>query len=119
MTGSLLRIGIVLSVAGHEFPEWISRFRDTQKKPIFFSCRNGTSDALALSLKSGDLDLIVCSALDDPKIEFCPILERQLVLLAPPGHRLASRSSVDIHELNGEAIVAHSRGTAMHAILVD
>ena len=118
-TGAFLNLGIVLSVANREFPVWIREFQEYYGKPVFFSCRNGTSDVLIRSLKNGSLDLVVCSSLEDPRIEFQPILERQLVLLVPSSHRFASRSSVDIQELNGESFIAHSRGTALHDILAE
>ena len=68
----------------------------------------------AAILKTGKLDLILCSMVSDPKIEITPLIQRPLVLVVPRGHRLFSRSSIDIQELKGERFIAHSRDTIMH-----
>ena len=114
-----LRIGLIMSMAYDQFPQWIGAFRKETGRQIFYSCRNDTSDALALHLKAGELDLIISSHIDDPKIQFIPLIRRQLILLVPAGHRFAGRRSVSIHELDGESFIAHRRGTALHEILAD
>ena len=116
---TLLRIGLVMSVAYEDFPRWIREFQKKTGKKLFYSCTNDTTDALTLALKSGDLDLIICSRVNDPKIRFTTLFPQQLVLLTPKGHRFSSRKSVDIQDLNGETFIAHTRVTAMHEILAD
>ena len=117
--GAFLRLGLVMSIAYDRFPEWITGFLAQTSEKVFFSCVNDTSDGLALELMSGNLDLIICSRVNDPRIRFVPLFDQQLILLTPAHHRLARRRSVDIQELNGEAFVAHSRKTALHDILAD
>lgn len=102
-----------------DFSDWVREFRDYFGKPVFFSARNTDAETLALELKSGKLDLILCPNLKDSKIEFAPVRSLGLTLLVPPSHRLAERSSVDIKELNGERFIAHMRGSAIHNALGD
>ena len=116
---SLLRLGLVMSIAYDRFPEWITGFLAQTNRSVFFSCINDTSDALALELMSDNVELIVCSRVNDPRICFFPLFNQQLILLLPEGHRFSGRKTVDIHELNGEAFIAHSRKTALHDILAD
>ena len=116
---SYLRLGIVMSVANDPFPKWVRKFREISGKQQFYSCMNATSDALSLELKAGNLDLIICSELDDSRILFTPLFQQKLILLMPKGHRLTGRRSVDIHELEGEAFIAHTRSSALHDILAD
>ena len=116
---AILNLGIVMSVAYDRFPRWINEFRKQTGKNVFFSCTNDTSDALILELKSGVLDLIICSKVADPKIAFTTLFDQQLILLVPRHHRLAKRASVTIKDLSGEDFIAHNRNTALHDILAD
>ena len=114
-----LNLGIVLSVVQSYLPEWVSEFEKRTGKRFFYSCRNGTSNTLCSELVSENVELIICSKMDDPKIDFIPLVRQNLFLLVPPDHPLSRRKSVDIHEINGESFIAHSRGSAMHTILAD
>ena len=118
-TDTLLRLGLIMAVAYGHFPEWIRGFQEKTGRKLFYSCTNDTSDALSLELKAGRLDLIICSRLDDPRVELTPLFRQQLVLLTPKKHRFASRKTVNIRELDGESFVAHSRSTALHDTLAD
>ena len=114
-----LNLGVVLSIANDPFPDWIRGFTQYYPRKVFFSCVNDTSDGLCLELKAGNVDLIFCSKIEDPRIEFTPLFDQKLMLLVPLSHRLAGRSSIPIQELDGEAFIAHSRKTALHDILAD
>ena len=114
-----LNLGVVLSVVQDHLPVWIRKFQEKTGKRIFYSCRNGTSKTLVRELISENVDLIICSRVTDPKIVFTPLIKQDLFLMVPPGHPLACRQSVDIHELNGESFIAHRRGSVMHDILTD
>ena len=118
-SGGVLNLGIVMSVAYDRFPGWITDFRKQTGREIFFSCVNDTSDALILELKSGLLDLIICSRVRDPGIEFATLFEQQLVLMVPRSHRFARRNRVRVKDLDGENFIAHSRTTALHDIMAD
>ncbi len=115
----ILKLGIVMSVANDRFPGWITDFRKQTGRKVFFSCVNDTSDALILELKAGTLDLIICSKVDDPKIEFTTLFDQQLILLVSRSHRFAKQSTVRIKDLAGENFIAHNRTTALHDILAD
>lgn len=116
---SILRLGIVMSAAYDPFSDWIRDFQKKTERKVFYACTNDTSDGLCDELCAGNLDLIICTSVANPKITFTPLYERGLVLLTPHCHRFSSRESVSIEELNGEAFIAHSRKTALHDILAD
>lgn len=52
-------------------------------------------------LLAGEIDLLFCTKIDDPRVEGALIGEHQIVLLVPESHRLAQRESVDLRELDG------------------
>ena len=115
----VLRLGYVMSVSYDTVPEWMKGFRKQYRKDIFFSCINDTSDALGQELLNGNVDVILSSYLDDPRITQQTLLRREPVLLLPKNHHLANRKSIDISELNGESFIAHSRNTAFHRIMTE
>lgn len=114
-----VRFGYVMSTAYDVVPGMISGFRKITGKNIFFSCINDTSDALAEELLNGNVDLILCSNLNDPRITQKTLFSREPVLLLPKNHHLANRKSVDINELSGESFIAHNRNTAFHKIMTE
>ena len=114
-----VRLGYVMSISYDIVPGWISGFRKKTNHNVFFSCINDTSDALAEELLNGNLDLIMCAKLDDPRITQETLLSREPVLLCPKNHHFAKRKSVDINELSGEAFIAHNRNTSFHRIMAE
>ncbi|MCR5795224.1 MAG: LysR family transcriptional regulator [Solobacterium sp.] len=114
-----LRLGYVMSVTNDVIPEWLAGFRRQYRKNVFFSCINDTSDALVNELLNGNVDLIFCADMKDPRIIQTPLFRRDPVLLTPKDHRLANRKSVDISELTGEPFIAHSRKTSFHRIMAE
>ena len=115
--GVYLRLGVTVSTVWIDYRNWLRLFRERQQRPVFYYCRNGSPEELMTELKSGGLDLIICTPAADPKIEFTPVCPQQLMLLVPSSHRFAKRHSVHIKELNGESFIAHRRGSFVHRLL--
>lgn len=114
-----LRLGYILPVAYDCVPAWLSGFQKKCRKNVFFSCINDTSAALVQELLNGNADLIMCSQISDPRVEFTPLFSRDLILLTPANHRLANKTGVDINDLEGESFIAHNRNTAFHHIMAE
>ncbi len=58
---------------------------------------------------NGKADLIIATKVDDPRIEGTLIGSHRLALLVYEKHRLASRESVDLKELDGENFISYDR----------
>lgn len=71
--------------------------------------QEATYYTLREQLLKGGVNLVFATDIDDPRIGKTLIGEQSYVLLAPQGHRFAERTSIDLHELDGEDFIAYSK----------
>jgi len=92
-------IGCVFSAVHHFLPPVIRAFRDKHPNVLVRIIEEGADEVLA-SVKHGEADLAVnYIGMQDPEVEFAPLLKEPYVLACPAGHPLARRRSVRWEEL--------------------
>lgn len=112
-----INMGFIYTLSSHFVPNLIAGFkRDKNWSDIEFHLKEGTSQHecsadLIKSLKHGKLDLIFISLLPkkDPDIEYIPICEQNLVLLASKDFApLASAGTIDLRTLVNQPLIYYS-----------
>lgn len=97
-------------------PELVRGFREAHPLVRFRLVQNSRQEMLD-QLDRGEIDLvIVAPPPDSPGVEVAFLLEQELVLVVPAGHRLASRGSVRMVELVDEDFVVLEHGYGMRQI---
>jgi DNA-binding transcriptional LysR family regulator len=92
-------IGCVFSAVHHFLPPVIRAFRERHPRVLVRIIEEGADEVLA-SVKHGEADLAVnYIGMQDPEVEFAPLLKERYVLACPAGHPLARRRSLRWHEL--------------------
>ncbi|MDB5802940.1 MAG: transcriptional regulator, LysR family-like protein [Betaproteobacteria bacterium] len=92
-------IGCVLSAVHHFLPPLIRSFRERHPGVLVRIIEEGADEVLA-SVKQGEADLALnYIGMQDPDIEFTPLLKEPYVLACPAGHALARRRAVKWEEL--------------------
>ena len=92
-------IGCVFSAVHHFLPPVIRAFRERHPHVLVRIIEEGADEVLA-SVKHGEADLAVnYIGMQDPEVEFTPLLKEPYVLACPAGHPLARRRSVRWEEL--------------------
>jgi DNA-binding transcriptional LysR family regulator len=92
-------IGCVLSTVHHFLPPVIRAFREQHPRVLVRIIEEGADEVLA-SVKQGEADLALnYIGMQDPEVEFTPLLKEPYVLACPAGHPLAKRRSVGWEEL--------------------
>lgn len=92
-------IGIVLSTAHHFLPPVIRAFRERHPRVLVRIVEEG-ADKVLDSVKQGESDFgLNYIGMQDPDVEFTPLLKEPYVLACPAGHPLAKRRSVRWDEL--------------------
>jgi len=92
-------IGCVFSAVHHFLPPVIRAFREKHPQVLVRIIEEGADEVLA-SVKHGEADLAVnYIGMQDPEIEFAPLLKEPYVLACPASHPLARRRSVRWEEL--------------------
>lgn len=99
-------IGCVLSTVHHFMPPLINAFRKEHPRVLVRIVEEGADEVLAC-VKQGDADFALnYIGMQDPEVEFTPLLKEPYVLACPAGHPLAKRRSVGWEEL---AAYPHAR----------
>lgn len=99
-------IGCVLSTVHHFMPPLINAFRKEHPRVLVRIIEEGADEVLA-SVKQGDAEFALnYIGMQDPEVEFTPLLKEPYVLACPADHPLARRRSVGWEEL---AAYPHAR----------
>lgn len=113
-----LAVGATPSVSTHLLPPLLSEYH--RRHPgIEFRVREAGSRDLVQQLEAGELDLaIIILPVGHPMLETVPLLEEELVVAVPPGHRLAGREAVRLVELRSEPFVLFREGYDLYDVTI-
>lgn len=108
-----VRLGVFPIAAATAVPQALARLAERHPS-LVVHVREGTTPALARSLRAATLDLAVIAQSppyrpldrESPPFELTLLDERRLMIAVGAEHRFANRDEVDVDELNGEAWVA-------------
>lgn len=78
--------------------------------------QEATYMTLREQLLAGEVDLVFCTKIDDPRVEGTMIGEHQIVLLVPSTHRLANQELVDLRELDRESFIAFDNNCQLRTV---
>ena len=108
-----LNIGIMQSLTIIDLAALLTRFH-RERPTIELRPRpaRGGSAQLVQDMLSGELDLAFVSVPTEqyPELAVSPLASEPILLVVPPGHRLASRTSIKVEELAGESFVEVPEG---------
>jgi len=111
-------IGCVFSAVHHFLPPVIRAFRERHPRVLVRIIEEGADEVLA-SVKHGEADLAVnYIGMQDPEVEFAPLLKEPYVLACPADHPLARRRSLPWHELAGYPLARVSHASR-NRLLID
>jgi DNA-binding transcriptional LysR family regulator len=111
-----VRIGAIEPAAGHRLPPLLVRFCDERPK-VRLTLEVGGTNAISSRVASGDLDFGICSPPSAGLgLVYEPLFKEVLGLLVPKGHRLASKDTVSVADLNGSRLLLTEPGCAYRAL---
>jgi len=111
-------VGCVFSAVHHFLPPVIRAFREHHPNVLVRIVEEGADEVLA-SVKNGESDFALnYTGMQDPDVEFTPLLKEPFVLACPSGHPLAKRRSLRWEELADHpyALVSHA---SRNRVLID
>lgn len=98
-----IKLAYVFPLSAEYIPKTIKEFLDKNKGNEFsFTLKQELTPDIIAGLKSSKYDLGFCSKYEDEKdIIFEPIIEQEIILLAPKNHVLAERKEIELKEIEG------------------
>jgi DNA-binding transcriptional LysR family regulator len=101
-----LRIATVYSIGFHELPPYLDRFRESfPEVDLKVDYRRANQIYTDVLESRTDLGLVAYPQ-SRKGIEVDKVWEDRLVLIAPPGHELCARSTVDVAQLDGRRFIS-------------
>jgi DNA-binding transcriptional LysR family regulator len=113
-----ISIGYFATFGVRLIPELVKSFCEIDTT-VQFQLFEGPSPLLSEQLISGAIDLCVASQFTDAGLAWQPLFGEELFALVPPGHRFATKASLDLAELAEEPFVALKAGHALRRTLED
>ncbi|MBB3110068.1 DNA-binding transcriptional LysR family regulator [Paenibacillus phyllosphaerae] len=114
-----LSIGTIETMAAYYLPPYIQRYRQLfpDMKVLI---QPGNEPAIIEAVKDGALDvgIILDTAFDDPELDVIRIREEELIIIAPPGHRISGMEEVTVEELAEESLILTEDGCTYRAMLL-
>ena len=115
----ILKLGTTKAYARLFMPILISSYH--QKYPnIRIKLGEGSSLEMIHSLLDFRNEIaIIAKAIDHPNVSFIPFSQEELVLIIPPDHEWASRTSITVEELSKEPIIMKDIGSGTRRVIND
>jgi DNA-binding transcriptional LysR family regulator len=105
-----IAIGFLPSIGARVVPQLMMRLRETHAE-VNFRLVQGTGVMLRDALLRGEIDFSFAThRFPDPAIDWTPLWDDRVVALVPPGHRLARRKTIDVHELGADRLITFGAG---------
>lgn len=112
-----VRVGLIGTTARWLVPPLLATIAERYPE-VGVVVLDATTSSLVLNLLSGAVDLAVVNLpVDDTELAVEPLFDEDRVLIAPPGHPLHDRDSVDLTELVQHELLLEAPGTAFRDVL--
>lgn len=113
-----ISLSFLHSLGSNMVPSLISKFLSTNPDIQFKLYQNSTNFLLD-QLDAGEIDLCLCSPVATrEKIEWEPLFTEELFVIVPTDHRLAKRTSIELHEIKDEPVITFKKDYGLR-ILAD
>lgn len=108
-------IGYVFPLAKTYIPRMVRNFlNQEQNHEITFSLSQEITSQLIVDLKAEKYDIIFGSYVpDEPKIEFIPVVNQEMVIITPPEHPLKHKSSLVLEDLLSYPVIGYDRTSGL------
>lgn len=108
-------IAYVFPLAGSYIPHMVRRFLQKEKNSkVTFSFHQSHTYEMIEGLKTDKYDVIFGSYVEnEPDIQFVPIINQEMVVIAPPGHPLSKEPSVKLSDLARYPIIGYDRTSGL------
>ncbi|MGD2184960.1 MAG: LysR substrate-binding domain-containing protein [Desulfobacterales bacterium] len=106
-----LRLGSARTYARYFMPFLLTGFRDAYPHIKIHLDEGSSLDMIHSLVELKNEVVIIAKADDHPNIAFIPFSREELVLILPPNHRLANKSSISFKQIAEEPIIMKDPGS--------
>jgi DNA-binding transcriptional LysR family regulator len=116
----LLELGCTKAYAKHIMPSIISVFHRAYPN-IKIILEEGSSMAMIKNLHELKNEVVVVAQMEinDPRIQFIPFSQEEIVIVLPVGHPLSRKKEVAFHDIMREPVIMKEKGSATRKKILD
>ena len=115
-TGTI-HLGATLTIGSTVLPEILARFREAHPN-VDVQVEIANTATMVESVLEGRLSVaLIEGTVSDDRLRIEPFRDDELLVIAPPGHRLANRRRIPVRELARETFVGREPGSGTRALL--
>jgi DNA-binding transcriptional LysR family regulator len=104
-------------VIPHILPDLLHTFLSDYPHVSFRLFHQHSSQTVLQQLEQGEIDLGITSPpIEQPNIDWIPLMRDEIYLMVPPEHPLATRKSIDLHEVEHEPFISLKPGHTMRTL---
>ncbi len=104
-------------VIPHILPELLHSFLSDHPHVTFRLFHQHSSQTVLQQLEQGEIDLCITSpSIEQPNIDWIPLMRDEIYLMVPPEHPLAKRKSINLHEVEHEPFISLKPGHTMRTL---
>lgn len=109
--GGQISIGYVYPLAEHFIPHTVRMFLSMEENAdVNFHFYQSHTPNIVEKIKAGELDVGFGGYMaNDDDLEFCPILQQELVIITPKEHPLNDKDWVSIKEVNNYPVIGYEK----------
>ena len=98
-------------------PDLVRAFLADHPHVTFRLFHQHSSQTVQQQLEQGEIDLCITSPpIEQSGISWMTLMKDTIYLMVPPGHRLAGRQSIDLHEVEHEPFISLKPGHTMRSL---
>ncbi len=112
-----LRLGSARTYARYFMPFLLAGFRDAYPHIKILLDEGSSRDMIQSLIDLKNEVVIIAKAADHPDVTFLPFSREDLVLLLPPGHRLANKGRIHFEQLAQEPIIMKDPGSGTRKLI--
>ncbi|MDQ0169358.1 LysR family transcriptional regulator [Paenibacillus tundrae] len=112
-----LRIGSTHTPATYILPDLLFEFRQAHHIYLSLDVKPATQVIEKIKLYDLDLGVISHTGPDDPDLIYEPLMKDDLVIIFHPEHILATKPTIEPHDLQSLPLIAHEEGSSSRAII--
>lgn len=106
--GGKIDIGYVFPLAGHYIPHKVKKFLDEEENcNVIFNFWQNHTAAITQKVRAGELDIGFGGWQDKEEMEYFPVIEQEMLVVTPKGHKLGKSEDFDISELGNFPIISY------------
>ena len=117
--GGYVDIGYIYTLGSHFIPGMLKEYTAGKgEHKIHFSFGQGTTSQMIAQLKEGTYDFVFSSYVEGERdLDFYPVMEEELVLIAPCGHPLVEKQSVDLRDTIQYPYIAFAKNSGLRPVI--